>query len=352
MGPGSAEQTGRESLGRRVRDRLEVLPQRVLFAIALLLPAALEAQLSPLVLTEPWEPAPHWAETFDDIVLLRREDTRRFNEDIDTFYWNSFGRIKFAKDEADPHYGIVSYKVLTLDSGSDNPVLDGQLNDIGIGSGVRVELAGDLRLDLFGGGGTANDGHFSQARSWYGVGSIGISSPVAWKTSLHFGVFYDGNRVLWPDIPLPYLLWGTELGEECKLTLGIPETRIRIQPAAPLELALRYTFPVSLDVSGEFKITEYLRLVGFYNRVLEGFWQGPGNRRRLGILRGERLFHELDRIGGGLRLVTKWIDASLLAGLAFNRRFRTGWDLRDLTTYREVDPAWFVALRLQGTFGW
>ena len=101
----------------------------------------------------------------------------------------------------------------------------------------------------------------------------------------------------------------------------------------------------------ELRVFDGIRLFAQYGRTLEGFYMGDGNRAKLDIREDERYFHELDRVGGGLRWISKYLDVSLGAGWAFNHRYLTGWDLRNLDRYRELEGGWYVFLRLQGAFG-
>ena len=110
-----------------------------------------------------------------------------------------------------------------------------------------------------------------------------------------------------------------------------------------------YSFPVNLDAVAEYEVIDGVRLFALESRKLEGFYQDVDNRRSLSTGEDRRLFHELDRVGTGIRWITKWLDASLGVGYAFNHRFRDGYDLRDLNTYRDLGTERFVSLRVQGT---
>lgn len=324
-------------------------------AVALLPPAG--AQTGPSIVIKPWLEEPHWADTFDDILVFGKTETVEAGEDARVFYWDSRGRIKFDKADGDPAYGVLGYKVITLDNSSANDVVSGQLNDIALSTPVRLpELIEGWRIDLIGGAGTANDGHFDGRSSWYGIGALDASAPLGGSGRLHVGVEYDGNRALWPDLPLPYVAWCDAAGGRLRYTVGLPESALWWKPVGGFIIDLKYLFPAKADAVAEYELfagsafLRGVRLFALYSRAVEGYFMAEPNRRRLDLGRERRFFHELDRVGAGVRLITTILDISLGVGYSFNHRFKTGWDLRELETYRELEDEWIVSLRMQGTF--
>ncbi len=308
------------------------------------------AQTTSAIFTAPWTPEPHWADSFDDVVFFGDADTRGAGEETSVFYWDSRGRIKFLKNDPDPAF-VLGYKILTYDSRSDNRVIGGQLNDIALTGATHADgLIEGWRIDVMGGVGTANDGYFSNGESWYPAAALGGSRRVGETGLLHAGIEYDGSRVLWPDAPLPYVAYRDSLGEHVRYAAGIPESALSVRPFEKASIDVRYYFPVKFDATAEYELLERLRVFAQYGRTLEGFSMGEPNRDRIDLGEHRRFFHEFDRVGGGLRLVTARLDASLGAGWAFNHRFLTGWDLRDMEKYRALEGGWYVALRIQGTF--
>ena len=312
--------------------------------------APLFGQTTSAVFTAPWTPEPHWADTFDDLLFFGDTDTKGAGEKTDVFYWDSRGRIKFLRDDPDPAF-VLGYKILTYDSRSDNRLIGGQLNDIALAGATHVDgLIGGWRVNVMGGAGTANDGYFRNRESWYPTAALGGQRRLGETGLFHAGIEFDGSRVLWPDVPLPYVSYRDSLGKRVRYAVGIPETSVTVRPLDGMSLDLRYYFPVKLDATAEYELADWLRIFALYGRTLEGFSMGAPNRDRIDLGKDQRFFHEFDRAGGGLRLVTSWLDASLGGGWAFNHRFLTGWDLRDLDEYRDLEGGWYVALRVQGTF--
>ena len=337
-------------------ERRRLAPSLVALFCALIVPRLgdavppLRVQTRSSLLIKPWLETPHWADTFDDILVFGETETTGAGGETQIFYWDSKGRIKFDRADTEPVVAL-AYKIVTLDTRSDNEVIGGQLNDVAIAPSVKIgEIADGWHLGAFAGAGTANDGHWSNGDSWYGVGAIDGATELSPGSWLHIGVGFDGNSSLWPDVPLPYVNWVHQVSEDLEFAVGLPQTAVRYAPFERLSLDVKYLFPVQVDAVAEYELLEGVRIGALYARTLEPFYQDELNQRRLGQGGNRRLFHEMDRVGGGLRWITKWFDATLGAGYAFNHRFMTGYDLRDLDTYRELDGDWYISLRLQGTF--
>ncbi len=310
----------------------------------------LRSQAKASLLTKPWHEEAHWADTFDDILFFGETETKEADEDTQIFYWDSKGRFKFDREDSDP-FVAMGYKVVTLDTDSDNSVLSGQLNDVAISPAFGIGNVTDAwRLELMGGAGSANDGHWSNGDSWYGIGAVNLETQLGETGQLHFGVYFDGNGNLWPDIPKPLVTYAQEVSERLQWAIGIPQTSIRYEPIDNLTIDVRYLLPVQVDAVVEYEFLENLRIGALYARTVEGFHLDDRNQRRLNVGDNRRLFHDMDRVGGGLRWITEYFDATLGAGYAFNHRFLTGYDIRDLKEYRELDGDWYVSLRLQGLF--
>src|SRR5688572_2272482 len=65
-------------------------------------------------LIRPWEARPHIAETFDDIVYITQGTDQTSEADISIFDWDSYGRIKFDKQNNDPNWWL-GYRLLTIE---------------------------------------------------------------------------------------------------------------------------------------------------------------------------------------------------------------------------------------------
>ena len=314
-----------------------------------------QAQVGPLLSIRPWFDKPMWAETYDDILFFDKGHTKGADESISTFYWDSAGRIKFWKDEVEPPFSL-GYRILTLDNDTDgeNGFLDGQWNDVALTASKQFGplFDSDWNLGLIAGMGTANDGYWNNEDAIYGLGTIDLWTPLSDEASLHTGISFDGNRSLIQDIPLPFVTYQYRIEGELDLAIGIPDTLVKWFFADKWSLTAFYHFPADVLTRVDFEIVEDsgVYLFGSYTRAVRQFniddhknrnYFGPDNRR---------LFFEIDRVTTGVRWATKWFDASLGIGYTLDSRYRTGWDMRDLDTVRDLSEEIYASVTLQGTF--
>jgi len=102
------------------------------------------------VLTQPWQEGPHWAETVDDVCFVKGE-TEKGNLDASVLYWNSYARIKLARDQDKPRF-LFNYRLFSLGVASDLKAIDGDYWDIAFAGGARLGEAGlGWEVSLLGG---------------------------------------------------------------------------------------------------------------------------------------------------------------------------------------------------------
>ena len=323
---------------RAPRARLLLL----LLAAACLVPvhSALEAQVTPELLLAPWSDEPHWVESRNEFLFFDHGRVKKTGERVETFVWDSVGRVKFPRAESEPmfHFG---YKVHVLDVDTDNDAVTGQLNDIALLPAFdSVEFLEDWRLSLAGGFGTANDGHWTDVDSAYGLAIVDFSRRLESGDELHLGLAHDGNRGMFPDVPLPFVAYQGTFGEDFEYTFGVPHAAAAYEAFEDFELSLRYDFPVDVSLVADYAIGKGFHVFASYARSLDGFVLDGRDHRRI--------FHEVDRVTAGLRWASHWFDASVGVGYALAQRFRTGFDMRSLETTADLSEEVFLAIMVQG----
>lgn len=299
-------------------------------------------QINPGVLAEPWRGGLHRAETVDELLLFEHTRVNGTNLVTGTFYWDSYGRIKLEKDNGDPNF-VIGYRALAIGFDADSPVKKGDFWDVAlVGAGRLGELGDGWQLELLGGAGSANDSHWSNLDALYGVGAMGVTKPLDEQASLHGGMYYDGNRDLLPLIPLPYIAYRREFGDQFSATIGLPAAALRYQPIAPLNFTADYTFPDVITMRSALELTKHVSLFVQYARGTDAFFIADRG--------SERLFYSVERVNGGIRWIAKLFDASLGIGYAFDQSFSHGDDIRDLSGVSRVRNVPFLALKLFGSF--
>ena len=311
-------------------------------AAGLFLGGSIRAQIGPRMVDEPWKDTPHWADTTDELLFFGRADTEDVDGSARVFYWDSRGRIKPERESTDPLFAI-GYRAVTMDTSSPNPLLDGQLNDVAVAlMGNLGELAEGWQLRLIGGMGTANDGHWDNTDALYGTATLDVCRPLDETSELHFGVTWDGNSSLLPDIPLPYIAWTTRPDESLLIVAGTRDIVVQWEPVKNLELKVQYAFPVDAAAEAGYAFLGGLSLFAQYAQTLDPYF--------IDGVENQRLFYGHNRVMVGLRWVTDYFDISIGPGYAIKSNFSTGFDLRELEKENDIDPGWFAYLRVQGTF--
>ncbi len=194
---------------------------------------------------------------------------------------------------------------------------------------------------MIGGAGHANDGHFNDDDGWYGLATINVTRQLDETSRLHVGLSYHGNRLILPDIPLPYITY-THRDDQVTYAIGLPSTWVAWTAVENLTVEAAYLFPMDGEVRVEYRLSERFSIFAEYLATTDG-WSIDGVDHR-------RMFYEFHRASAGVRWVSRWIDASLGIGYAFDQRFETGFDVRDTTHIVALEDEPLVSLRLTGTF--
>ena len=305
------------------------------------LAAPAQAQIDPSILQQPWLAEPHWAQTYDDMLFTDQGHTKGANLDTSIFWWDSSGRIKLDRNNSTPNL-VIGYKVLANAVTSDDPRLNGNLWDIGLVAGGPVGQLGDgWDVSVLGGVGTANDGHWN-SETLYGIGAVNVAHRIDANQTLHLGLDYNGNGLLYPDIPLPYLTYVHTVNDRLNYSIGAPRSALHYRPFERVILDLNYAYPINTTARAEFVLIENVRLFIQYSRNTDA--------THLNGTEHERLFYHLERALTGVRWITKWFDASLGVGYMLDHGFRSGFDIRATDKVANVSEEPFVSLIVQGTF--
>lgn len=306
----------------------------------MLLNAPALAQLGPGISIDPWPETPAFAESIDMPLYINEADLG--GGDLSVFHWDSSGRVKFEQKNPHPDF-VIGYRVLAIDLSAPRPELNGSWWDIAmVGSYTIREAIPGWDVSLLAGAGTANDDHFPNTDALYGIGNINFTHRLDENRAVHLGLNYDGHRILWPDIPLPYVMFTQRVDDQLTFTLGLPTSSITYTPVANLRLELQYNFPVNVTARASYQITEGLSVFVEGVRQVDGFFVNDREQ--------QRLFYALNRVNGGVRVVWSWLDLAAGVGYAFGQEFTSGWDIRDTATVARPGNALLFSLTIRGTF--
>jgi hypothetical protein len=316
-------------------------------SLALLVPVtAAISQTDQRLLQRGFRQGPHWADTSDEPTFINGGHTKGSDEDIDLFYWDSVGRIKFERENRSPNFWL-GYRALTITIDGDIPQITGDLVDVSVAGAFQLNDGGssdEWRVDLALGAGTANDGHWSNTDALYGVGTINAAKALSEESVLNIGVNYNGNRTIWPDIPLPYVSVFTQVNSDLSYNVGFLSSGLMWQlDDNAAAVWLDYVTATSFTIGGSIGISKEWSTFIEYKDTNDGFYLNDQNN--------ERLFYEKSQVALGVewKRGTAW-NIRLGGGYAFDQRFASGFDTWD--TDGVIDPSdepmFFLTVR--GTF--
>jgi len=321
---------------------MRLKPAALACAFCLGATAIAHGQNTPDVLSAPWQDGPHWAETVDDVLFFEGGHTRNSSYETGVFFWDSYGRIRFNREDDDPRWTL-GYRLFALGNDSGAPQINGDFWDIALVLGYKFDrMDNGWRVSVLAGAGTANDDHFSNTHALYGTGLVSAERALDENSTLRLGVMYNGNALFFPDAPMPYVAYERKVSEQLQYTLGLPASGLDWRPMSALSLNLDYVAPLTAKGNLSVWFSKTICLFTEVASATDGFYiEDAGNRR---------LFYRLNRATTGVRWITKWADLRLGAGYAFNQQFTRGFDLCDTRNVARLSDEPFISLRVHGTF--
>ena len=279
-------------------------------------------------------------------MFINPGDVEEDGSSAHIFYYESYGRIKFDKQDTDPKFSL-GYRFLNVSVDSSRADLDGAYNDVAVVGALQLGEAGDndqWRVGLIAGAGSANDDHWQHGDSYYGLGAVNFSRDLSQSEQLHLGISYDGNRAFMPDVPLPYVSYVNAENKNFIYIIGLPVSSVTWRPCEKLELNMRYLAPVGFGAGASYFVTHRLAIFGEYDRSTGAFHEHDATRDN------QRLFYELSTLTTGVKYHHDLADVRVGIGYAFDQEFSRGFDVRDTTTFASPTDEVLFFFTVSGTF--
>ena len=319
-------------------------PYRVAVGLLILLSAArwAGAQTSSALILGPWEEGRVFE--IDGQVLIQGEtDTRdALSSDVDLQWYSAVGRYRFTpEDRFGPTLGL-SFE--HIEFSSSHPMVPDRLVDVSIGFGTGLAKFDWGGLLVTGAIGFAGDQPFSDDDALYGRANLIAAVPIDDDKGWQFAINYDGNRTLWPDIPVPTVNWYHRVSDELFYAVGTMYNVLRWTPNDSFRLIAAHQSPFTVDVVAEYLLFEGLWVQGgFHNRFNAYHIDGDVDDRRV--------FFAHRRLEAGIHWTpSPSINITVAGGWAFGQELERGWDSRDLTTVVELDDAPYIRVGGELTF--
>lgn len=249
--------------------------------------------------------------------------------DVQVFQYRGHGRWRL--NTTDPNSPRAALSFDSVDLVTDDIGLADDFFDVSVAGGFGIDLVEDeWRLALAGGFGSASNDVFNDPDGVYGIGAVVLTWILDLESTLSFSITYDGNRAIWPDLPLPGITYQTRKIKDVVLTIGLPIANVRWTPIENLRIDLSYIIPDNVYFNIEYDLIEQVTLYSKFDQVTETYHlEGDSDRRRiifsqrrieLGV-KGRPLPH-IEIIGG--------------VGYAFSQTFERGWDLRNTSELFDI----------------
>ncbi|QDU72666.1 hypothetical protein [Mucisphaera calidilacus] len=253
----------------------------------------------------------------------------RFGDNPDTVPTMRIGLHTFAIDSIDPALPESAGDLFF--SGGINHVLNETFT---LSWGLGIGYAGELR---------DSDGDWSfdgGDQGIYGSAGIGLTQKIDEFSSITYLIDWDGNRSIFPDIPLPGIAYTKRLQTETPFmfTVGFPFATVRWTPVDKLNLDATFFYPESFRARIGYRVIEPLE---FYGELL-----ARNKAYAIGSLpKDRRLFFRQDLLEAGLKWrFLRGLELTVAGGWAFGQQFTTGYDVRDDTTVRKLSDAPYARL--------
>ncbi|QQE11010.1 hypothetical protein JD969_16125 [Planctomycetota bacterium] len=305
---------------------------------------SLQAEVGPGLLFKPWQEDVK-LETQNSVYSIIGNETGQ-GEDFDMNYFVSSARMNMEQfGQANLNVG---YKVTSIQIDTDQAGLPSSLNNIAAAVSYDFgEIADNWTLGYTLGMGTANDGHYDNSDSYYGMATVAGTYSFDAQRKLSFGLTYDGNRSAFPDAPLPFVQYFHYVSPELQYMLGLYSS-VTWRPTEDIVISAGSgLFPggqiIGADARASWYVTEQTELFISFDQMTEGFYQDDRDNRRLFFM------YNMASIGTKFDVNEKMsIEGGV--GYAFNQKLSEGFDTRTLDTIAKPDDHAVLFLNVKADF--
>jgi hypothetical protein len=311
---------------------------RRIFCLAVLVLIALcttaRAQTGSALLLKPLLSEDENLESRGDALFL---DSAKANDvDFDMSIFEASGRFRERRENFIPRIG---WDLSWYNLRSKTPVLDQDLIDTSIGIGLDVGHIGGWRAGLALGIGYAGNSPFGESSAWYGKATLLAGKQIDKQTDLGFVIDYDGNRSIYPDIPIPGIAYRHEYDPRLSYTIGMPLSSVTWKPDKPILVEATWEFVDRLDARVEYELASAWTVFANLEQRQEAF--------SVDNIGGEndRLLFQGRRAELGVRW-RPWEHTNFLlaGGYAFNQEFSIGFDQRKSDKVADISDEPYVRL--------
>ncbi len=318
---------------------------RTLVALVLMLifTAAARAQTGPELAQQPWEQDTQ-TDVTGEVRWFDQADIDHTNHALNLMRYDARGRVRL--NESNDTQGDevrLGFDYTHLDLDSADPALPERLVDVSVAGSWMRELKQSRRIGAVAGVGYAGDAPFGDSDAIYFMGNLIFEQPLDQQSKLTLSLNYDGNRTIWPDVPLPLIAYTRKVNDEFMYTVGVPFSSVRWQPDDRWTVSATYVPVVTANARVDYALTDHWQLFGQFENSYDAFVVNSNEDRRL--------FFQQRRLEAGVTYqASDHCAVTFAGGYAFDQSFKQGWDVRDTETVRDVDDAPFLCAAVRLAF--
>jgi hypothetical protein len=310
------------------------------FVSCLLLASAVGAQTGPALLVKPlMHELEAWESRGD--VFWQAQGATSNDEDFQMNILEYQGRVR-ERDE--PFVPRLGWDLTYLDLNTDDPALQQDLMDVSVGAAFDLGTHGQWQSALAVGGGYAGNSPFGEGDAWYGMATLRVGRRLNEKMDLALVLDYDGNRSIFPDIPIPGFALKHRVHPTFVYILGVPLSSIAWRPTQELHVDVSWTLMDNFDATVEYELSPRWRVFTSLEARAEAFTVD-------GLSGDDRLLFQQRRIEAGVDW-RPWEHTRLIAaaGYTFGGEFSIGFDQRDSDLVADISDEPYVRFGFERRF--
>jgi hypothetical protein len=304
------------------------------------LPLAAAAQTGPGLLLEPLLSEDEVWESRGNATFLNQGSTSQDESyTMQIYQWS--GKFREQRERFIPRVG---WDLKYLDVDTPDPLLKNDLVDASIAAGLELGRYSKWTAGLTLGVGYAGNTPFGESDAWYGKATFVFGGAWNKNTDVVLVLDYDGNRSVYPDIPLPGFAIRHQYDPRLSWTLGVPVTAVKWKPLDRVTFDLTWTMIDSFDARLQYELASKWTVFGAWETRREAFSvDGLSNHDRL-------LFQQRRAEVGLLWKPLKHTSFQLAGGYAFSGEFSAGFDGSDSELVADLSDEPYVRVGFERQF--
>ena len=306
------------------------------------------AQTGPRLLLEPLPKGQNY-QLNTEAAWFERSDLDNTSNDLGMMTYEASGRARFELgaitqtiQRAQPRIG---FDLFAMDLFNDDALLPGQFTDVSVGASFGILSQDKWVAGIALGVGFASANAFQDANGLYIKADLAVGYTIDERQTFGLVLTYDGNRSIFPDIPLPGFQYTNRYSDELTFSIGFPFTGLTYKPDDKWTFEVTFAIPDNFAGKIDYGFTkEFGAFVQLTNKNVAFKWNELEDST-------DRVIFSQSRAELGLRgTINEKASFVIAGGYAFNQEFEAGFDSRDADTIAKLDPSLFGRLGFELRF--